>query len=139
LAAGRFIQNPGADFGETIVVYKLPRLGREEIQAMLGLKDVDLKQTRFYQDVLAEGRREGRQEGRQEGRREGRREGRQEGRQEGEALLVIRLLKRRFGDVNSVQEARIRAMSAAKLETLAEALLDFRSLADLDEWLGSQG
>ena len=38
-----------ADFVETILVYKLPTLSREEIQAMLGLIDTDLKQTRFYQ------------------------------------------------------------------------------------------
>ncbi|MGB5065333.1 MAG: Rpn family recombination-promoting nuclease/putative transposase, partial [Candidatus Competibacter sp.] len=44
-----------ADFVETILVYKLPQLNREEIQAMLGLIDTDLKQTRFYQEVFAEG------------------------------------------------------------------------------------
>jgi len=44
------------NFIETILVYKLPRSTREEIQAMLGITDVELKQTRFYQDVLAEGR-----------------------------------------------------------------------------------
>ena len=53
---------------ETILVYKLPTLSREEIQAMLELTDTDLKQTRFYQDVFTEGERTGRQEGRQEGR-----------------------------------------------------------------------
>lgn len=54
------------DWLETIVVYKLPALSREEIQRMMGLPDIDLKQTRFYQDVFAEGEAEGRQEGRQE-------------------------------------------------------------------------
>lgn len=44
------------DWVETILVYKLPRLSREEIQSMLGLSDVELKQTRFYQEALAEGR-----------------------------------------------------------------------------------
>jgi predicted transposase/invertase (TIGR01784 family) len=59
------------NFIETILVYKLPRSTREEIQTMLGITDIDLKQTRFYQDVLAEGRQEGWQEGRQEGQQEG--------------------------------------------------------------------
>lgn len=36
---------------------------------MFGLNE--LKQTRFYQDVFAEGRQEGKQEGIQEGRQEG--------------------------------------------------------------------
>lgn len=47
---------------ETIMVYKLPTLSREEIQRMIGLPDVDLRQTRFYQDVFTEGRLEGRLE-----------------------------------------------------------------------------
>ena len=54
------------DLVETILVYKLPRLSREEIQTMLELTDTDLKQTRFYQDVFTEGeikRAVGRQEG----------------------------------------------------------------------------
>lgn len=46
---------------ETIIVYKLPQKSREEIEAMLGLSD--LKQTRVYQEALAEGRQEGKQEG----------------------------------------------------------------------------
>ncbi|MEH2331989.1 Rpn family recombination-promoting nuclease/putative transposase [Nostoc sp.] len=54
---------------ETILIYKLPRLSQEEIGKMFGANE--LKQTRFYQDVFAEGRQEGRQEGWQEGRQEG--------------------------------------------------------------------
>ncbi|MBG1261501.1 Rpn family recombination-promoting nuclease/putative transposase [Nostoc commune] len=54
---------------ETILIYKLPRLSQEEIGKMFGLNE--LKQTRFYQDVFAEGRQEGKQEGRQEGKQEG--------------------------------------------------------------------
>ena len=46
-------------FIETIVVYKLPQLSREEIRDMIGLKDIELKQTRFYQDVFKEGHQEG--------------------------------------------------------------------------------
>jgi predicted transposase/invertase (TIGR01784 family) len=46
------------DLVETILVYKLsPTLRREEIQKMLNPDDVDLKQTQFYKDVFAEGRR----------------------------------------------------------------------------------
>ena len=40
------------DFIETILVYKLPKLSREEIKEMIGLQDIELKQTRFYQDVF---------------------------------------------------------------------------------------
>jgi len=56
------------DLIESIVVYKFPQLSRQEIAAMLGVQD--LKQTRFYQEVFAEGKQEGRQEGKQEGKLE---------------------------------------------------------------------
>jgi len=51
---------------ETILVYKLPKLSRMEIESMFSLSD--LRQTKVYQEALAEGRQEGRQEGQQEGR-----------------------------------------------------------------------
>ncbi|MFO1424000.1 MAG: Rpn family recombination-promoting nuclease/putative transposase [Candidatus Competibacteraceae bacterium] len=57
------------DWVETLLVYKLPRLSREEIRKMLNLLNVELKETRFFQEVFAEGLEEGRQEGRQEGQR----------------------------------------------------------------------
>ncbi|MCC3419995.1 MAG: Rpn family recombination-promoting nuclease/putative transposase [Microcoleus sp. PH2017_07_MST_O_A] len=41
---------------ETIIVYKLPQKTREEIAAMFNLSE--LKKTRFYQDVFAEGQAE---------------------------------------------------------------------------------
>jgi predicted transposase/invertase (TIGR01784 family) len=50
---------------ETVIVYKLPRLSREEIQAMLQVND--LRETKVYQEAKQEGWQEGRQEGRQEG------------------------------------------------------------------------
>ena len=49
-------------FIETILVYKLPHLSREEIKKMLALNEVELRQTRFYQEVSTEGRQEGKQE-----------------------------------------------------------------------------
>ncbi|NEP14715.1 MAG: Rpn family recombination-promoting nuclease/putative transposase [Symploca sp. SIO2C1] len=39
---------------ETILVYKLPKLSRREIEAMFSLSD--LRQTKVYQEALAEGR-----------------------------------------------------------------------------------
>jgi predicted transposase/invertase (TIGR01784 family) len=39
---------------ETILVYKLPNISREEIEAMFGLNE--LKQTRVYQEAKQEGR-----------------------------------------------------------------------------------
>jgi predicted transposase YdaD len=73
------------EFIETVLVYKLPNLSREEIRIMLALNDVKLKQTRFYQEIAAEERSEGRQEGRLEGKLEG------------EVQIIVRQLNRRFG------------------------------------------
>jgi predicted transposase YdaD len=128
-AAG-MIQRPVQDlellnFIETILIYKLPRSSREEIQAMLGITDIDLRQTRFYQEVLAEGR--------QEGRQEGRREGRQEGRRMGEALVLRRLLIRRFGPLPEWAELRIQQAPPERLEAWAERLLDAESLSAVFE------
>lgn len=78
-----FIRGSSARFFciETILVYKLPRLTREEIEIkeMIGLQDIELKQTRFYQDAFKEGH--------------------EEGRQEGELTIILRLLGRRFSNL----------------------------------------
>src|SRR5260370_9981919 len=42
---------------ETVVLYKLPRLSREEIQAMLQVHDI--RETRVYQEAREEGLRKG--------------------------------------------------------------------------------
>ena len=68
---------------------------------------------------------------------QGRQEGRQEGQQEGELEMALRLLRRRCGQLNPRQEERIRALPLARLEALAEALLDFQGPADLEGWLAS--
>ncbi len=103
---------------ETILVYKLPRLSREEIQNMLGLNDVSLKETQFYKDVFSEGLSQGLSQGQQR-----------------EAALVLRLLRRRLGALTSAQETRIQQLPVQDLETLGETLLDFEKLADLEHWL----
>jgi predicted transposase YdaD len=93
---------------------------------MLGLTDRDLKQTRFYQEVFAEGQQQGRQEGQQEGR------------QEGEMTLILRLLQRRCGVLAPEVEERITRLGLERLEALGEALLDFTGPADLERWLREQ-
>ena len=104
---------------ETILVYKFPKLSREEIQKMLGYNDISLKQTRFYQDVYAEGQQEGRQEGRQE-----------------ECIsLIQRLLIRRVGALADDTKSLIRRLNIVQLEALGEALLDFSGKEDLEKWL----
>ncbi|NBD14609.1 MAG: DUF4351 domain-containing protein [Cyanobacteria bacterium] len=74
---------------------------------MLGFTDVDLKQTHFYQDVYVEA----------------------------EVNLVLRQLKHRFGELDSNLVEQIQALGVSELEALAEALLDFATVADLESWL----
>jgi predicted transposase/invertase (TIGR01784 family) len=124
---------------ETILVYKLPRCSREEVQVMLALTDIDLKQTRFYQDVHAEGleegfqkgRQEGQREGLQKGRQEGRQEGRHEGRQEGEAAVLLRLIQLKFGPPDQTLRQRIAATDAETLLRWSERILTAQTLDEV--------
>lgn len=58
--------------------------------------------------------------------------GREEGRQEGEASLVLRLLTKRLGALTPEQETTIRALPTPALETLAEAVFEITTPAELD-------
>jgi hypothetical protein len=62
-------------------------------------------------------------------------EGRQEGRREEAVAFTLRLLRKRFGDVDAETEAQIGAPSLTSLEELGEAMLDFASAEDLAAWL----
>ena len=75
------------------------------------------------------------QRNREQAKEEGRQEGKQEGRQEGEKNLILRLLHRRIGEIDSLLIERITGLSIEQLENLGEALLDFSSVADLEAWL----
>jgi hypothetical protein len=57
------------------------------------------------------------------------------GLQKGEAKVVLRLLNRRFGELPPHITETIQKLSVEKLEDLGEALLDFKSQADLINWL----
>ena len=107
------------NFVETVLVYKLPQLTREEIKTMLGL-DTELKQTRFYQEIAEEER--------------------WEGRQEESIVLLTRLLRRKFGIQPELEIAlkRLPGMELTMLENLAEEILDFKNVSDLQNWLDSQ-
>ncbi len=116
------------NFIETILVYKLPRSTREEIQAMLGITDIDLKQTQFYKDVFAEGERLGEQRGEQRGEQLGEQRGEQRGRQQEAASLLRRQLTRRFGPLPDWAEQRLQTAPLAELESWAERVLDATTL-----------
>jgi predicted transposase YdaD len=68
-------------------------------------------------------------------REQGREEGREEGREQERLDLLLRQLARRCGPLGADTTARVQQLGAARLLELAEALLDFRSADDLEQWL----
>ena len=79
------LQRELIDLIETIIFYKFPHSSREEIEAMFGLSD--LKQTKVYQEALAEGE--------------------ERGIQQGERLVVENLLRVRFGELDKALQGII--------------------------------
>ncbi|NJM46520.1 MAG: DUF4351 domain-containing protein [Alkalinema sp. RU_4_3] len=57
------------------------------------------------------------------------------GMEKGERLLVLRLLKHKFGELPDLTLQQINALSIKKLGALGEALLDFAVIDDLEKWL----
>ncbi len=86
---------------------------------MFELKDIELKQTRFYQQVFGEGRLEGMEKGIEQGL------------VMGEAALLLRLLERRFGPLPAATRQRIAAADADTLLLFGDRVLDAQSLEDV--------
>ncbi len=66
------------------------------------------------------------------------RRGMEKGRVEGLVSLAMRQLQHRFGLLSVEIQAGIRALPAEALEDLGEALLDFKDLSDLQNWLDAR-
>ena len=81
---------------------------------MLGL-DVTFQETQFYKDVKSEGKIEGKIEERRS--------------------IVSTLLDRKLGEIPAKIKKSIAALDTVKLESLTIALLDFKTIADLETWL----
>ena len=55
-----------------------------------------------------------------------------------ERSLILRQLSRKVGELPEPIHVQVNGLTIAPLETLAEALLDFTRLADLEAWLAAQ-
>lgn len=64
---------------------------------------------------------------------------RQEGQQEGQRALILRLLARQVGNLSEETRSQINTLSIEQLEALADALLDFSTVTDLETWLLNHG
>jgi predicted transposase YdaD len=93
---------------------------------IVGLPLQELRHTRAVQEILEEGRLEGRLEGREEGL--------EAGRQQEAAALAICQLSRHFGGLADGTQVQISALTLQQLEQLAEDLLGFKELGDLQAW-----
>jgi predicted transposase YdaD len=82
---------------------------------MLGYNDIELKQTRFYQDIFAEAY--------------------QEGFHQVEVTIILILLKHQLGLLSSETTNRIQQLGSEQLESLCDNLLDFTAINDLNTWL----
>ena len=126
--ATKQILEPQPDLLDTVLSIlgqRFPHLTREEIMALINLPTDHLRDTRFGQELLAEGRLEG------EARGEAR------GRAAEAAAMAIRQLNRRCGALSAATTARIQALPLQQLEALAEALLDFSGPDDLSVWIAA--
>ncbi|MEL7039847.1 MAG: DUF4351 domain-containing protein, partial [Cyanobacteria bacterium J06592_8] len=110
------------------------------------LREEIMEDSVIYQDIVARATAKGLQQGLQQGVQQGLQQGLQQGVQQGlqqgfqqglqqEATLVLRLLRRRIGEIDANLESRIRSLPVVQLENLGEALLDFTSVSDLRAWL----
>jgi predicted transposase YdaD len=94
----------------TILIYTFNNLSRAEVEKMLGV-DITLQQTRFYKDVEAEGEAKG------------------------QRSILLTQLDRKLGKLPVKTKKTIAALDLAKLQSLAIALFDFETIADLESWL----
>ncbi|NET47049.1 Rpn family recombination-promoting nuclease/putative transposase [Okeania sp. SIO2B3] len=66
---------------------------------------------------------------------QGEQRGEQKGQQKGRAQLIIRQLKKRFGEIPEAIISQIEDLSVEDLDNLGEDFLDFNNLEDLLSWL----
>jgi predicted transposase/invertase (TIGR01784 family) len=131
------IQEQVLELIETVLVYKFPKLTRQEIEAMFTYSD--LKQTRVYQEAREEGEQRGEQRGLQLGEQKGLKLGEQRGLVKGQATMLLRMLNRKFGQITPSLRGKVNKLSAKQLENLAEVLFDLETIADLNNWLKTKG
>ena len=108
---------------------------------MGGITLDDFTQSVAYREIFGRGEAQGEARGEARGVALGEARGvalgEARGQAQGEAKVTLRLLGRRCGPLSAEQESRIRSLPLERLEALAEALLDFEGMADLNAWLAA--
>jgi hypothetical protein len=99
------------------------------------LKELEVPERTKIMTYITSWQREGMEIGLEKGRVEGRVEGRAEGSLHEALKLVKRMLTKKFGNVGQETVKKIEALNQDRLEQLAEDLLDFSEMSDLENWL----
>jgi predicted transposase/invertase (TIGR01784 family) len=110
------LQEQVVKFIETVLVYKFPKLSRQEIETMFNYSD--LKKTRVYQEAKEEGLQIGLQKVLQ-----------------GQISMLQRMLTRKFGQLSPRTSSKISKLSAIQLENLADVIFDLQTITELNAWL----
>ena len=104
-------------------MYQLPKINHQEIGKVFSLSD--LRETKGYQEALAEGREEGRQQGREEGKLVAKQN------------LILSQLNLKLAKFSPSIEAEVNQLSLTELDNLALALFNFSNVEDLQQWLNN--
>jgi len=97
--------------------------------------------TDWKKDLIKQGVKKGVEQGIEQGIEKGIEKGIEQEHERGRlrlAAVVIRLLKRRLGELPESAIENIQKLQAEQLELLSEDLLDFSKTKDLSNWLGKQ-
>ena len=135
------------DLIAAILVARFNGRSIQELCAMGGITLDDFTQSVAYREIFGRGEARGVAIGEARGvaigeargvalgEARGQAQGEARGQAQGEAKVTLRLLGRRCGALSAEQESVIRSLPLERLEALAEALLDFEGMADLNAWL----
>lgn len=107
----------------TILVTRFTNKPIQEVCAMGGITLEEFTQSRAYREIFGAGEAQG------EARGEAR------GKAQEAAKVALLQLSRRCGALDATTSDRIQGLPLEQLEALADALLDFTELADLEAWL----
>jgi predicted transposase YdaD len=136
---------------ETILVYKIPRMSREEIRKMFELSEVDVTKSRYYQDAMQEALEnttvkklqlknpslyqemmdKGVNKGITQGVTQGITQGMNEGLDKGMRLMLKQGLIHRFGELVPEIEQRLELANAEKINKWFFRSFDVESLEDI--------
>jgi predicted transposase YdaD len=125
------------DLIAAILISRFSGRSIQELCAMGGITLEDFTESVAYREIFGRGEARGVALGEARGVALGEARGLALGQAQGEAKVTLRQLVRRCGPLSAEQESLIRSLPLQRLEALAEALLDFEGMADLDAWLAA--